>query len=75
MIPHGPDTFGFEKASAASLTPQKLTGTLAFMFETRLPQHPTSFAQETSLREETYDQCWRDLKRHFDGERTPKKKG
>ena len=68
MIPHGPDAFGFEKASKTNLAPQKLEGTLAFMFETRLPQHPTPFAQECSLREEGYDQCWRGLKRHFNGE-------
>ncbi len=71
MIPHGPDALGFEKASTATLTPQKLAGTLAFMLETRLPQHPTRFAQETSLREKSYDQCWRGLTRRYNGQLHP----
>ena len=71
MIPHGPDAFGFAKASSTNLEPQKLSGTLAFMFETRLPQHPTVFAQETSLLDEKYDQCWGDLRRYFNGGTDP----
>ena len=39
MLAHGPDAPGFEKASTAELKPVKLDNTMAFMFETRFPQH------------------------------------
>jgi homogentisate 1,2-dioxygenase len=44
MLPHGPDADAFEKASTAELKPHKLEGTMAFMFETRLPQRVTAYA-------------------------------
>lgn len=42
MLPHGPDPEAFEGASRAALEPEKLVGTMAFMFETRLPQRVTA---------------------------------
>ena len=44
MLPHGPDLDAFEKASTAEMKPHKLENTLAFMFETRFPQHLTRYA-------------------------------
>ena len=44
MLPHGPDASAFHKASTVELKPHKLTDTLAFMFETRYPQHLTNYA-------------------------------
>ena len=44
MLPHGPDRDAFEAASAATLKPHKLQGTLAFMFETRFRQNVTAYA-------------------------------
>ena len=38
MLPHGPDREAFDHASNGELKPVKLTGTMAFMFETRYPQ-------------------------------------
>jgi homogentisate 1,2-dioxygenase len=38
MLPHGPDRDAFERASSEELKPQRLEGTLAFMFETRFAQ-------------------------------------
>ena len=35
MSAHGPDLEAFEKASNADLQPLKLSGTMAFMFESR----------------------------------------
>lgn len=67
MLPHGPDTAGFEKASRAELKPVKLTDTLAFMFETRFPQHLTRFAAELDTLQDTYIDCWAGLKKRFDG--------
>ena len=66
MLPHGPDTEAFLKASAADLAPVKLTNTLAFMFETRLPQFITQFAADLPTFDQNYAACWHDLPRRFD---------
>ena len=44
MLPHGPDMDAFEKATNSKLGPQKMENTMSFMFETRFPQHLTSYA-------------------------------
>ncbi len=67
MLPHGPDTFGFEKASNAELTPQKLEETMAVMFETRLPQFVTEFAARHDSLQKNYINCWDGLEKKFDG--------
>ena len=67
MLPHGPDAFGFDKASNAELQPQKLDGTMAFMFETRFPQQLTEYAAGTEALQEDYVDCWQGLERRFDG--------
>ncbi len=66
MLPHGPDTEAFEGASNAELKPRKLEGTMAFMFETRLPQHVTRYAAELAELQDGYVDCWKDLKKRFD---------
>jgi len=65
MLPHGPDAAGFEKASNATLTPQKLDGTMAFMFETRYPQQVSSYAASLECLQDDYAQCWTGLERKF----------
>lgn len=72
MLPHGPDHAGFEKASNADLGPQKLDNTLAFMFETRYPQHMTRYAAELDTVQDDYIDCWAGLQRKFDGTPDPK---
>lgn len=67
MLPHGPDQAAFDKASHADLMPQKLAGTMAFMFETRLPQQLTEYSAALDTRQRDYDDCWKGLKKHFDG--------
>lgn len=67
MLPHGPDATGFEKASRMELVPQKLSGTMAFMFETRFPQLLTSYALELDTLQKNYIGCWSDLQKRFDG--------
>ncbi len=67
MLPHGPDAQAFEGASRADLKPHKLTDTLAFMFETRLPQVPTVFAAAEAPLQADYADCWTPLKKRFDG--------
>ena len=67
MLPHGPDHAGFEKATSAQLQPQKLDNTLAFMFETRFPQHMTKYAAQLDTVQHDYIDCWSGLERRFDG--------
>ncbi|WP_457322265.1 homogentisate 1,2-dioxygenase [Roseateles sp. P5_E11] len=64
-VPHGPDTEAFDKASGADLKPHKLDATLAFMFETRWPLKPTSWALRDAPLEATYANCWQGLKDEF----------
>jgi len=69
MLPHGPDHQAFEHASWGELTPVKLTGTLAFMFETRYAQHVTQHAAKLGTLQGDYADCWSGLQRHFDPSR------
>jgi homogentisate 1,2-dioxygenase len=65
MVPHGPDTEAFAKASSAALAPHKLDHTLAFMFETRWRLLPTEYAMNGGTLETSYADCWRDLQDKF----------
>jgi homogentisate 1,2-dioxygenase len=66
MLPHGPDAPAYEKASTVELKPHKLTGTMAFMFETRLPQRVTKYAAGLAGLQQDYIDCWADMKKRFD---------
>ena len=65
MLPHGPDFDAFENASNSDLKPIKLTDTMAFMFESYLPQRTTQYAAESPARQQRYSACWQSVKRHF----------
>lgn len=65
MLPHGPDRQAFEAATKGELIPEKLAGTLAFMFETRLVMNPTGYASGLDLIDENYMACWDGLERKF----------
>jgi homogentisate 1,2-dioxygenase len=67
MSAHGPDLDAFEKASNADLQPQKLSGTMAFMFESRYIIRPTKYAKETSELQHEYFEVWQKLKKNFKG--------
>jgi homogentisate 1,2-dioxygenase len=69
MLPHGPDHDAFEGASAAELRPHKLENTLAFMFETRFPQHVTAYAAGVAQRQRDYGSYGSHLVRRFDPSR------
>ena len=69
LVAHGPDTQAFEKGSTKVLEPEKLSGTMAFMFETRFVQNPTKYASDLSLTDMSYPECWNGLKRAFRPER------
>lgn len=66
MVPHGPDTEAFAKASNAALAPHKLEHTLAFMFETRWRLLPTEFALNGGALETRYADCWTGLADNYD---------
>jgi homogentisate 1,2-dioxygenase len=67
MVPHGPDTEAFEKASTAPLAPHKLDNTLAFMFESRYRFVPTQYAMTSGTLDTAYAHCWQGLKDQFRG--------
>ena len=67
MVPHGPDAEAFANATAATLTPTKLSSTLAFMFESRYVFQPTEFALASFALQTDYAACWSALESHFDG--------
>ncbi|MDX1454670.1 MAG: homogentisate 1,2-dioxygenase [Gammaproteobacteria bacterium] len=66
MSGHGPDAATFEKASSIdTTTPQHITDTMAFMFETRLAFHPTKQAMESDALQKNYSSCWEGIQKHF----------
>ena len=65
MVPHGPDTDAFARASTAALAPHKLDNTLAFMFETRYRLRPSAWAMQPGRRDAAYPDCWAGLADQF----------
>jgi homogentisate 1,2-dioxygenase len=65
MSGHGPDAETYQKASTVDLKPQRLDGTMAFMFETRFISRPTKFAMDTAELQHDYFECWQGLKKNF----------
>jgi len=71
MTGHGPDADTFAKASGADTSvPNKVSDTMAFMFETPTLIRPTRFALESAQRQLDYPQCWQGLKKHFKQEQS-----
>lgn len=67
MSGHGPDGVTFEKFSRSDTSkPEKITDTMAFMFETRHIIKPTPYALTSSTLQKNYYQCWMEIKKHFD---------
>jgi len=64
---HGPDAETFARASTAELQPQKIDGTLAFMFESRWMIVPTQQAMRSGHRQQDYDAVWAGLGPRFKG--------
>lgn len=73
MLPHGPDFDAFEKASTGELRPVKLQNTMAFMFESCLPQRLTRYAAEAPFRQTNYADCWKPLRKYFNADNVGKK--
>ena len=58
MNGHGPDQATYDKASTVDLKPHKITGTMAFMFETRHVVRTTAWASATPTMQLDYDDVW-----------------
>jgi homogentisate 1,2-dioxygenase len=70
MSGHGPDAATFDKASAADTSrPDRVSDTMAFMFETPTVIRPTRHALESAQLQENYAECWRALAKNFDPSR------
>jgi homogentisate 1,2-dioxygenase len=65
FLAHGPDAEAFEKASNKALQPEKLTDTMAFMFETRFMLDPTAFASAAERLDAAYPDAWSALEPMF----------
>jgi homogentisate 1,2-dioxygenase len=65
LVAHGPDAEAFERASNRKLEPEKLSGTMAFMFETRYPLSPTAYASNLELLDGEYPDAWDSLKKTY----------
>ncbi|KAL0546732.1 hypothetical protein IC582_016644 [Cucumis melo] len=70
MTPHGPDTKTYEATIARGndAGPHKISGTMAFMFESSLIPRVCSWALESPFMDHDYYQCWIGLKSHFKNE-------
>lgn len=66
MTAHGPDTQTFFNAIERSENPEKISDTMAFMFETCHVFHPTPFALQCKERQMDYYQCWQNFKPLFE---------
>jgi len=67
MSGHGPDAKTFAGASRADTTrPEKVSDTMAFMFETRCVIRPTRYALDGELLQKDYASCWHGLEKRFD---------
>ena len=67
MSGHGPDASTYERASHSELSPSRIQDMLAFMFESRRPLRPTHFALQVPQLQKDYLDCWRGLRKQFDG--------
>lgn len=71
FIPHGPDGEAVRRGTDIDTSkPERYSGTLAFMWETRLVWHPTEYALST-LNDVDYPQCWSSVQNRFDAKSTP----
>ncbi|XP_072978863.1 homogentisate 1,2-dioxygenase [Typha angustifolia] len=67
MTPHGPDTRTYEGTTACGtvIDPFKISGTLAFMFESSLIPRVCRWALDSPFLDSNYYKCWIGLRSHF----------
>lgn len=61
MSAHGPDANSSLNAMNKTLTPEFLSGTMAFMLESSMPWVPTDFALNSPALQDNYINCWQDI--------------
>ena len=66
MSAHGPDAHVVDKAENADLKPVYLSGTLAFMFESKYILRPTEAALKNGVQENYYE-VWQKIPKKFKG--------
>jgi len=66
MSAHGPDAHVVDKAENADLKPVHLSGTLAFMFESKYILRPTEAALKNGVQENYYE-VWQSIPKKFKG--------
>jgi len=66
MSAHGPDAHVVDKAESADLKPVYLSGTLAFMFESKYILRPTDVALKNGVQENYYE-VWQNIPKKFKG--------
>ena len=67
VSPHGPDAATCDKATSASLGPERYENTLAFMFESRYVIEPTKHAMEWEHLQHDYRDCWQSIAKRYTG--------
>lgn len=71
FTPHGPDGSAVKGGTELDASkPERYSGTLAFMWETRLVWHPTQYALST-LNDVEYPSCWGNVECRFDPSASP----
>mmetsp|Transcript_53865 Transcript_53865/g.125659 ORF Transcript_53865/g.125659 Transcript_53865/m.125659 type:complete len:463 (-) Transcript_53865:336-1724(-) len=70
-VPHGPDGAAVQRGTDLDATkPERYSGTLAFMWETRLIWHPSEHALQT-LNDVEYPASWQSVPRRFSADAPP----
>jgi homogentisate 1,2-dioxygenase len=73
FTPHGPDAAAVNAGTNLDASqPERYSGTLAFMWETRLAWHPTQYAL-SMLNDLGYPACWESIQARFDAKAEPTK--
>jgi homogentisate 1,2-dioxygenase len=66
-FPHDPDHDAWARATTSELAPERLEGTLGFMFASRYALIPTACASSIPALQEDYPTVWHGLERHLEG--------
>jgi homogentisate 1,2-dioxygenase len=66
MSAHGPDAATAERARQVELKPERIEGSIAFMFETSASLRPSLAALASTALQPDYDDCWTGLPTYFD---------
>lgn len=65
MSAHGPDFDTIRDAEVKTLSPERYSNTLAFMFESNIAWDVTDYAINSKFLQKDYYQCWQDIPERF----------